>query len=177
VQNKIYIISGSQGEGKTSFLIGLIGQLKNRGLHIGGIIAHGYWKNNQRDRFELENLRSGERLLFCSRKAHADWQKIRRFYINPKGEEFGNKALVSNINRPPDLIVIDEVGPFEIENNGWSDSIHALLGKTNLPMIWVVRNQLVDEVIAHFKISRYEEIKISEQSPETMIIKILKDFA
>ena len=175
MQNKVYIISGSQGEGKTSFLIGVVRQLKIKGYKVGGIIAHGFWKNNQRDSFELENIRTEERLLFCSRKAHADWQKIRHFYINPAGEEFGNEALVSNLRQKPDLIVIDEVGPFEIEDKGWSDSIHALLRNTNLPMVWVVREQLIKEVIAHFKISRYEEIKISEQSPGTMIIKILKD--
>lgn len=173
-QNKIYFITGTQGSGKTSYLIELIKILKGYGIIPGGIVAHGFWEKGQRERFELENILNGDSILYCSDKKQKGWQKIRRFYINPEAEEFGMHALQPDNRDKTDLMVIDEVGPFELLGKGWANAIQNLLQNSELPMIWVVRDQLVDEVIAHFKITNPQLINITQQSAGSLG-KIIRD--
>jgi nucleoside-triphosphatase len=153
MDNKIFIISGSQGSGKTTLLKRTIKFLKEKNFQVGGIVAEGYWKNDQRDRFDLVNQTTGEKIVFCQRDEIEEWEKIRHFYINPKGQEFGESILHPNTIKHSDVCVIDEIGPFEIANKGWFNAINKLLINSNIPMIWVVRNSLIDEILAKWNIS------------------------
>lgn len=173
--HKVYIVHGKQGSGKTTFLIQLISQLKKEGLSIGGIIAHGFWKNDQRNHFVLENIMTGESLLYCTREAQKDRQKIRHFYINPDGESFGFNALNINNLKSIDLVVIDEVGPFEMEGKGWAQAIDNLVQNSKLPMIWVIRDSLVNDVINKWNLNPENLFNIEEISYSEVSAQLLKD--
>ncbi|MCD4694912.1 MAG: hypothetical protein K8S16_01630, partial [Bacteroidales bacterium] len=42
MQNKIFIITGEQGSGKTTFLTDVVNGLKKSKVSVGGILAEGY---------------------------------------------------------------------------------------------------------------------------------------
>lgn len=161
MQNKVFIITGSQGSGKTEFLLKVIEKLKEKDINTGGIIARGFWENNVRSGFELIDIQSGEKMMLCQTKPVNGWEKFRRFYFNPKGFDFGNKALAPENLKNADVIVIDEAGPVELEGKGWSDAINRLTKTTEKPMIWVVRKSLTEDIIAHFKINDFTIFEIS----------------
>jgi len=152
MKSKIFIISGKQGSGKTTFLTKLIEHLHKENKLAGGIIAHGFWKNNERSGFELENIRTGEKIILCQTDPVQGWEKFRRFYFNPEGFVFGNSALEPEYIANTDIIVIDEVGPLELEDKGWAQAIKSLLKTTGKPVIFVVRESLTKDIIKHFKI-------------------------
>ena len=58
--SNVYIITGDQGTGKTTFLSTFSGQLKKNGIKSGGILARGVWENNIRTGFVLEGINSGQ---------------------------------------------------------------------------------------------------------------------
>jgi nucleoside-triphosphatase THEP1 len=152
MNNKVFVITGSQGSGKTTSLIKLTKHLKDEGLSVGGIIAHGFWNNNERTGFELENIQTGEKIILCQTNPAKGWAKFRRFYFNPEGFDFGNKVLdPANLDKT-EIIVIDEVGPLELEDKGWAQAIKSLLKTTGKPVIFVVRESLTKDIIKHFKI-------------------------
>ena len=173
MHNMIFFITGSQGSGKTTFLIELIEILKQKGITAGGFSAHGYWKNNLRDKFELEDLKTGNKMILCKRQPVEGWQKFRHFYFNPEGFTFGQKALSSSNLSKVDIIAIDEIGPFELEGKGWSKDIDSLIHKTDIPMIWVVRESILQEIIDHWNIESYIVFDIKTESPEKIADKIL----
>lgn len=160
--NKVFIISGKQGGGKTTFLQKVLNGLRDQNIRAGGIVAEGYWKNNVRDRFELIDLKTNRRIDFCQRESNPGWEKVRHFYINPFGQSFGEKALHPDNLSEMDIVVIDEVGPFEVEGKGWATAIEDLLNNSELPMIWVVRESIVFEVLEKWGTEAVELFHIDE---------------
>jgi len=167
----IFFITGSQGSGKTTFLIELIEILKQKGISAGGFSAHGYWKNDLRDKFELEDFKTGDKMILCKRQPVEGWQKFRHFYFNPQGFAFGQKALRSSNLSKVDIIAIDEIGPFELEGKGWSKAIDLLIHQTDTPMIWVVRESILQEIIDHWNIESYIVFDIKQNHLKKLQIK------
>ncbi len=163
MQNRLFIISGEQGRGKTTFLKELLSSFKERDIIAAGIMAHGFWQNGQRSGFELENILTGGKIKLCKTVQDEGWQKFRRFYFNPDAFDFGEKALSPERVKEAGFIIIDEVGPLELEGRGWAKAIGILIKETSTPMIWAVRKNLVKEVAAHFNIKDFAEFDIVKE--------------
>lgn len=178
MEHKIIVITGEQGSGKTTFLQEMIFGLANKNVKTGGILAEGFWKNYERDFFELINLKSKNGILFCQRKPKEGWEKLRHFYINPAGQKFGEAALDLKYLKGSDIVVVDEIGPFELKGKGWSQSIQSILEKLpNMLMVWVVRKSLLDEVASHFNIQPlkvYDVEDICAENVASYIIQLLR---
>ncbi len=173
MKNPVFIITGKQGGGKTTFLKTLIDNLHDMQFKTCGIIAEGFWNDNVREGFELTNILSGRRILFCERSFHEGWEKIRQFYVNPQGISFGENALQLKTLKTIDIAVIDEIGPFEIERKGWFTSVKNISDKLpGLPMIWVIRESLIGKIIDFFSIESYRTFNISEISAEEAATEI-----
>lgn len=156
MKNKVFIITGEQGSGKTTFLLQVIWELKKAGILMAGFIAEGFWLNNKRSHFELVDIRNENRILFCSKEFHQGWEQIGHFYINPASISFGEKILELAVKNQFTICVIDEIGPFELQNKGWAPSIHSIIkANPNLPMICVIRENLVQKTIAHFDMKNF----------------------
>lgn len=175
MEHKIFIITGEQGSGKTTFLQELIVRLANNGLQTGGILAKGFWKNYERDYFELIDLKSSNKLLYCQREPKNGWEKLRHFYINPDGQKFGEAALDPDYLKNSDIIIIDEIGPFELKGKGWAKSIEAILKQLpGITMVWVVRKNLLNEVANHFNIQALKVYHVDEVCAENVASYIIQ---
>jgi len=154
-QSPLYIISGEQGEGKTSFLIDILEKLAESGARIRGIAAPGYFKDGLRSGFSILNLETGISEELCSVTPSEGSEKHGRYFFKPEGLFFGYKALLNPITPgKADLLVIDEVGRFELEGAVWSNSINQILKMPYPPMIWTVRESLVDVVTKKWPVTR-----------------------
>lgn len=145
----LLIVTGQQGEGKTSLLLTLIDYLKTYGLKPGGIISNGIWKNQKRDEIKAVNLYTGEEILFCQRDYRNGWTKVGNFYINPLSQEFSMKAVMTG---EPDYYVLDELGKFELEGNGWFEATNYLIKNSYKPVIASIRDSFVDLITNKFSI-------------------------
>ena len=155
MQNKVVIVTGDTGSGKTQFLKLLVQELLHKGFRVKGFVAEGFPGKSLRERYELSDLNSDERMVFCRTEPADGWEKAGLFYIDPAAVAFGERLLHPDILKPEDVVVIDEIGPFELHQKGWLKAIRTI-GKV-LPgqrMIWVVRKQLLEEAVRHFDLSR-----------------------
>ena len=135
-------------------------------------MAEGFWKEGVRDRFDLVNIMTGDKLLYCQRDRVEGWEKIVHFYINPAGDKFGNEVLKSENLKGVNIVIIDEIGPFELQRKGWARSIFKICKELDVPMLWVVRNHLVEEVIDYFDVKEYQSFDISQSKPKEVAIYI-----
>lgn len=153
MQNKVIIVTGEVGSGKTGFTRRLIRAIMESGIPVCGFIAEGFWKNGQRERYELADLNTNRRMVYCRKDFKEGWEKTGHFYVNPEAVHFGEESLNPGSIPPEAMVVIDEIGPFELSGNGWTRAIEKLKAhQKDQLMIWVVRRGLLEKVTDYFQI-------------------------
>ncbi|MGD2123767.1 MAG: nucleoside-triphosphatase, partial [Gemmatimonadota bacterium] len=83
----------------------------------------------------------------ATRDPESPWPALGAFRVNPVALEMGSRALSPDGSSDLDLLVVDEVGPWELAGEGWSGALEALYG-TDVPLLAVARRSLVKDVSA-----------------------------
>jgi nucleoside-triphosphatase THEP1 len=173
----IFIITGNPGCGKTSFLNELLSSLRKRKITVRGFLAPSSSQDKQSQSYEIQNIETGERLPLASRKYSAGWIRTGNFYFNPEAIRAGKKMLNNPGLNKHDLVVMDEIGPFELGGKIWADSLSDLLFDASCHMILVVRKSIIKEVIQKWGLGGaciidIEKVEVHEA--ENLIILQLK---
>ena len=160
VKNNVIIITGNKGEGKTTKLQRIVKLIKKEKISMTGFLAYADLKDGDRNGYTLVDIVSSKSIILCSNEPCSTYEKIGRFYFNPLAIKFGQKLLNTNPVEKT-LIVIDEVGPFELQNKIWYDSLVYQLGIPKNVILLIVRTKLVDEIIRKFEITNTNIYKLS----------------
>jgi len=144
---KIFIISGSVGEGKTTYAKRLIDYFRKNNIKAGGILSERVMADSQTTGYDVVNIETGEKEVLLRQNEECGYEKIGRFTICPKGLTMGKTILSSLVLSGNMIVIIDEVGLLELRNDGWSDSIAELLDKSENHILITVRTSFVDEVV------------------------------
>lgn len=160
--NKISIITGEINSGKTSFLEK---QVLNR-KDVGGILTpkingKRFFKNiSTQEIFEMETIASNNQCI-----------QIGNYFFSKDGFEKANKILVDSVHYLN--LVIDEIGPLEINEKGFFNTLLFLL-QNNFKhhLILVVRKKLIDTVLQKFSIQNlsFEITDINNLSKDFTLI-------
>lgn len=161
-QQSIFLITGEIQGGKTSYLAELIEVLRKRNLFVEGFRAPGSFESGKRSGFKLKNITSAAELAMASTKETAAWIKFRRFWFNPDAFIQGLEWIRASLQTEPDVIVIDEVGPMELEGLGWSETLELLKSSSVRVQLWSVRENLAEEVKKRWDIPDNHVIHINE---------------
>lgn len=146
--SKIVILTGEKQSGKSTTLLTWI-EDKN----IGGF---------------LTPVVSGKRMLFSlpekvyhpfeSTESHEQSITVGRYHLLKSAFHIMNKHLVQQSSTMFDWLVIDEVGPLELNEEGVYAGLLHVLHNTNIPLLLVVREGLVQQVVEKFKPNTVEII-------------------
>lgn len=169
----VFIVTGKQGEGKTTLLRMLVDQLKAGQIAVSGFYAEGTWKNDQRSGFSLNDIQSGLAKVLCQTGKKKSWLQYGRFYFDPSVIRWGEELLKKGLAGQADLFVIDEIGKFELEGRVWSPVFKKLIEQKKKVLV-TVRETLVAEFIDGFSIDTYQLIRVGE--PVEKITDRILDF-
>ena len=168
----VYIITGETDSGKTTFLMNLIEELGENSLSVAGFTALSVPEDGPSGSFNILDLVSGKILPLASRRFNEGWEQIGNFYFNPAGIQMGKEILEDPLIINNDLIVVDEIGPFELDGKVWAESLTHLLNGQNCSVLLVVREQLVSRVIQQWRLEDAMIIKIGQIKPEQVAATI-----
>ncbi len=160
LNQKVFIITGSMGEGKTTQIEKIVEALRNNNISTGGILSPRIIENGTTTGYDIVDIATNERTAFLRKTADEKSAKIGRYSILSEGIEKGHKALISSV-RNTQVIVIDEVGRLELDNKGWAESINYLLKDSHCNLILSVRDRFIDEVIDKWAIKDYTVLHVS----------------
>jgi nucleoside-triphosphatase THEP1 len=127
--SRIIGLVGPRGSGKTSLILDLVRELRNCDLKISGFVSPGIFEGEEKIAIELIDLQTHEgRLLAVAREEEAlkiqfgDWSFLEETL------DWANQRLK---DAPiSDLLVIDEIGPLELDyNKGLKQGLARLSGK------------------------------------------------
>jgi len=144
---KIYILKGAVGSGKTTYLVNYCKGKKA----IGGILSPVI--NGKR---HFLNIRSNEIKLMESFEVETETLNIGRYKFSAKAFEWANKILIDCTNKNYETIIIDEIGPLELQGKGFAETLKFLLShhETKSDLLLVVRENLANDVLDYFGIKK-----------------------
>jgi nucleoside-triphosphatase THEP1 len=156
---KVFIVTGTIGEGKTAWLATLAGLLKEKGVRVGGILALRIVEDGITTGYDVSDISSGIRTPFL-RQTGSETIGVERFTVNDAGYRAGYFALDPEISRDKGVVIVDEVGPLELRGRGWSDRLSELLREPRSILIIAVRKNLTEAVIEKFSIRNVRIIEV-----------------
>lgn len=142
----------------------------NDGIEVSGFFSIGIFKDGKRHSFDLLNIATQEKKPLCSADKTPGWKKFRKFYFNLETVSWGNEILKKAKDRR--VIIVDEIGPLEMQGEGWSEGIKAIVNQRNSLQIWIVRDLMIKEVSNEFKIPEMNIFNIDVFTPEAVALKM-----
>lgn len=165
----VMIVTGEVRQGKTTFLQTLLRPLARQKISVGGFLALGVHENDERVGFDLLDIATGQTTQLCTIRPLPGALQTGRFYFFEAGMEKGRALLTLEVNRLHDLIFIDELGPMELNDKGWSSSVENLIRHTSTPQVWVVRRPLVEKMCSKWDIGPAFIIDIGTDTEEAAV--------
>ncbi len=142
----IIIFTGPIGSGKTTYLQKFISD-KNCDGFLSPII------NGKR---YLQRIKNEEKKLLETDSEEGI--KIGKYTFDKEAFIWAKEILSNLLKINPDYLVIDEIGPLELNGKGFEPMIAEIFKefseRNNLDLIIVVRESLLEKVIEHYKMNR-----------------------
>lgn len=160
---KVFIVTGSIGQGKTTFIQKIIKNFQSKGITLGGIYSPRVMQGKSTVGYDIIDINTNEREAFLRQNYTKNNLKIGRFNINLQGLQKGIKAIKKSSNTNIQIVIIDEVGVLELENNGWAKNIEELIRNSQNHVLLVIRDSFVEQVIEKWKIKNYLVFDIQEK--------------
>ena len=160
----VVIITGERGAGKTTLAAAVVERLRMAGVRVGGILAPGIYRDDRRYSFEVVALATGERRPLSARDPKPGWIEEQCFWVDPAGYALGNAALADG---DADVVVVDEVGPWELAGSGWAVRLDELVAGT-VPLLLVVRGKCLFDVVTRWQLEPTAIVDVAEGRPEAI---------
>jgi len=170
------VVTGNTGTGKSTLVRGAVGLLRDQGFRVGGILAPGLIEDGRRTGFDIVDLRTGESTALAREHGEADGPHARwsRFAFRPDGLDLGRRALGPAAD-DTDVVIVDEVGPFELSGGGWAPSLDRLAAGYAGTLVLVVRESVVDAVRARWGSPDTVVCEVTGTSAEALAALIVTD--
>lgn len=185
----VIIITGNKGSGKSTLLAAVVEKLRKKGIGVSGIVAPELVENGERLGYYVQDADSGEKKILCRRpdEEPAGQQtgevnfegKNKGYVFDEDAIAFGEKVLDSACRdtlrplRSANVLVIDELGPYELKGQGWAAAMDKLYGVWDGPMLWVVRESLIEAMLQRWPAKTHRVFRVGESSADEIIEAIM----
>lgn len=161
---RLIIIHGEPNSGKTTLANTLCSRLDEVAVRLGGILQTVPLPHLPKKEYQGGDLATGrvKVLLTTESPPDASWKAWQRFFLNVSAFEWANQVLLQAPTNS-DLVVIDEIGKLELEGEGFTPALKALISASSWNLLLVIRTSLLKEVAQYFKLSLDEALLVESQ--------------
>ena len=156
------LVVGEPGSGKTSWCREYIDEQRKRGATVGGILCQAIEHQGHRVGSNALNLATGQEVPFArlsQRRAFREGEVVGDYTISREGISFASGAIRRAVENSCDLVVIDEVGPLELNGNGLISAVELALASA-VNVLIVVRSSLREGLQKRFP--EYEFVVVAD---------------
>jgi nucleoside-triphosphatase THEP1 len=161
---KLVLWTGKKHSGKTTGAARLVRAVRAKGYVVGGLVAPAVYRDGALIGFDAVDLRSGQRAALA--RDNGKGSTAGRFEFLAEGLRLGNASLSPAATASADLVVVDEFGPLELNQQGWRRSVDLLAQSSEAIILLVVREELADEVERLY--GDIESVRLCTDDPEAV---------
>lgn len=162
----VVVLSGPLHSGKTNFLRRALARWQERGRQVSGYLSIAVTGDSGTE-YDMLDLRDGRLRPFLTRKPLTGAESCGPFYFIPEALEQARAIIAAA--RPEELLVVDEVGPLELAGGGVWRALEAVISRPGLRLLVVVREDLLDEVVARLGPSGVMTFDIKDANAEQLV--------
>lgn len=159
---KVIIITGEREGGKTHWLSKFFHLFTDKSKKAGGFLSPGRTNENGDKDFDLMDLSTGKTMPLASRCKKEGYIRLGRFYFNPGAFDFGNQIIDTALKEKCDILIMDEIGPVELNENAWHNALRKVCSEFNGTLFISVRKRLVEAVMEKFSFRNAEIVDITQ---------------
>ena len=143
--SNLIILTGPREIGKTRSLLKMIEGFSKRPIKICGIISPAVFVDGIKTAIDLRDVHTGQqRRLADLRRSNSSRIMTERWVFIEDALQWGNQVLRESV--PCDLLIVDELGPIELEHGqGFQWGIFALNSHQYKAAVVVIRPELLDQ--------------------------------
>lgn len=144
---RVLLLTGNPGVGKTTVLMKTVKALKERGIHVGGMISREVREGGTRVGFEILDLTSSRRgwLAHVNQKSGP---QVGKYRVNMEDlNAIGAQAVTEAVEKC-EVIAIDEIGPMELFSERFKEAVRKALESHKLVLAvvhWKAQDTLINE--------------------------------
>jgi nucleoside-triphosphatase len=171
LKTDLWIISGGRGVGKTTFCQKLVEQAKQSKWEIAGILSPAVLVHCEKVAIDAVDLRSGMRCRLAQRTRNdlPGSTHTSAWHFNDEALAWGNDVFKNAT--PCDLLVVDELGPLELENRlGWMAALEAIHSRAYQLCLLVLRPELVGGFRKQWPDFRLIELPLAKNQAEIQLL-------
>lgn len=174
MNQNVFIITGTVGQGKTTNIEKIASVLKKNEIPVGGFYSPRIMKNDKTIGYDIVNISNNQRTVFLRQANGEACERIGKFKIFDEGLKKGMEILNDTENCKNKIVVIDEVGALELANRGWAGSIEHLTKQSEIDLIIAVRNSFIEKVIRKWNFNHYFIYDTNEKDAAKISDSIIK---
>ncbi|MFO7733661.1 MAG: nucleoside-triphosphatase [Candidatus Aminicenantes bacterium] len=145
----IFILSGPVHGGKTTLLESSLPGWASRGLAFGGFLSVAVLDGQGQTEYDLLDLKEGRCLPFLRRTGEPDAERTGPFFFVARTLDLARAIIYKAA--PGELLVVDEVGPLELEGRGLWPVLRKVIFRPEQRSILVAREEILERFVASLR--------------------------
>jgi len=174
----IMLLAGQRGVGKTTVCQRLVEIASRRGYRLAGVLTPGLFdQSGAKVGFEAVDAGSGERRVLARANSHLGGPRIGRYSFDLTSLNWASDLLQRALAEGCDLLIVDEIGPLELERGeGLLAILRHLQGEIKCHALLVVRSELLNDLRRHLPEAELRYRTVTPQNRDILPWVILEDF-
>ena len=173
ISTKCLFLTGKPGIGKSTLLTKAVARIKqDQDIKISGFLTHDIRNaDGERVGFETETIDKKKKGELAVKQSNGSY-KLNHITI----DEIVIPEILNGLENS-DIIVIDEIGPIQLQNPDFQKSINLLLSKRDVSILGIVAlegHSYLSKIYNHYRTGL---INVSESNRESLVERLVSEFS
>jgi nucleoside-triphosphatase len=146
---RIFLITGRPGIGKTTVIMKIMDALKTQSFTVGGMTSKEKREGDARVGFQIQDIAT-QKQGWLAHVNQPNGPRIGKYKVNIDDlEKIGATAII-NATRTADAIVIDEIGPMELNSLAFRQAVTEAINSKK-PVVATIHYKATDPLVRQIK--------------------------
>lgn len=174
---RIILLTAPRGAGKTTACERMVQQARQTGLQVGGVLTPArYDATGEKIGFDAVDIATDERRLLALVAPFDAQRTVGRFRFDADVLAWAAARALQALNKPLDAVVIDEIGPLELERGqGFASALVGLPQAQAKAAILIVRTELVIQLQEVLRAMRPTILALTQRDRDQAPARLLEE--